>query len=104
MALDSKTTPEAMQFKVVGTRPLRPDGIDKVTGRARFGADISAPGMLTGLVLRSSTAHARIKSIDVSAAEVIDGVYAVVTRRDFPARDLDEATADVLDNCMAGDK
>lgn len=104
MALDSKTTPEAMQFKVVGTRPLRPDGIDKVTGRARFGADISAPGMLTGLVLRSPHAHARIKSIDVSAAEAIDGVYAVVKRRDFPARDLDEATADVLDNCMAGDK
>src|SRR6056297_529244 len=104
MALDTKSNNDVRDFKIVGTRVLRPDGIDKVTGKARFGADITAPGMLTGLVLRSPHAHARIKSIDTSAAEAIDGVYAVVTRRDFPARDLDEATADVLDNCMAGDK
>ncbi len=64
MPLDDHTpdqTPgEARQFKVVGTRPLRPDGIDKVTGRARFGADMSAPGMLIGRVLRSPHAHARM--------------------------------------------
>ena len=91
-------------FKVVGTRPLRPDGIDKVTGRARYGADISAPGMLVGMVLRSPHAHARIKSIDTSAAERLPGVKAVVTRADFPHQPEDNATADVLDNCMAGEK
>jgi CO/xanthine dehydrogenase Mo-binding subunit len=102
MALDSKT--ETRQFKVVGTRPLRPDGIDKVTGRARFGADMTAPGMLVGLVLRSPHAHARIRSIDTSAAEQMQGVHAVVTRSDFAEITDDEATADILDNCMAGEK
>ncbi len=92
------------EFKVVGTRPLRPDGIDKVTGRARYGADISAPGMLVGMVLRSPHAHARIKSIDTSAAEALPGVKAVVTRADFTHQPEDNATADILDNCMAGEK
>jgi len=103
MALDSKTDTRPQQFKVVGTRPLRPDGIDKVTGRARFGADMSAPGMLVGLVLRSPHPHARIRSIDTSAAEALTGVHAVVTRADF-APPADPGVADVLDNCMAGDK
>ena len=102
MALDSKS--DTRQFKVVGTRPARPDGIDKVTGRARFGADMSAPGMLTGLVLRSPHAHARIVSIDTSAASAIPGVHAVVTRADFQDITDDDFTADVLDNCMAGAK
>ena len=91
-------------FKVVGTRPLRPDGIDKVTGRARYGADISAPGMLIGMALRSPHAHARIISIDTSAAVVMPGVKAVITRADFPVQPEDDATADILDNCMAGEK
>ena len=103
MALDSKQDTQARQFKVVGTRPLRPDGIDKVTGRARFGADMSAPGMLIGRVLRSPHAHARIKSIDTSQAEALAGVRAVVTRADFKPVD-DDFTADILDNCMAGAK
>ena len=60
MALDAKMDGK-LDFKVVGTRVNRPDGIDKVTGRARFGADMSAPGMLVGKVLRSPHAHARIK-------------------------------------------
>ncbi|MCE8007498.1 xanthine dehydrogenase family protein molybdopterin-binding subunit [Aestuariivita sp.] len=100
MALDSKS--ELREFKIVGTRPLRPDGIDKVTGKARFGADITAPGMLVGLVLRSPHAHARIVSIDTSRAEAVPGVHAVVTRADFaePGEDV----ADILDNCMAGAK
>ena len=102
MALDSKT--EIRQFKVVGTRPLRPDGIDKVTGRARFGADMTAPGMLVGLVLRSPHAHARVRSIDTSEAESLPGVHAVVTRADFPEITDDDVNADILDNCMAGDK
>ena len=55
-------------FEFVGTRPIRHDGMDKVTGRASFGADISLPGMLHGAVVRSPHAHARILSIDTSAS------------------------------------
>jgi CO/xanthine dehydrogenase Mo-binding subunit len=102
MALDR--TSELRTFKVVGTRVKRPDGVDKVTGKARFGADVTAPGMLTGLILRSPHAHARIKSIDTSAAEAMAGVHAVVTRADFTNQPEDDFTADVLDNCMAGEK
>ena len=71
-------------YKWVGTRPDRPDGADKVTGRARFGADFSLPGQLVGKVLRSPHAHAIIKSIDTSAALALPGVKAVVTGADFP--------------------
>ncbi len=90
-------------FKVVGTRPPRPDGIDKVTGRAMYGADATAPGMLQGHILRSPHAHARIKSIDTSEAEALSGVKAVVTAKDFGLPD-DESVLDVQDNCMARDK
>src|SRR5262245_53310567 len=72
------------KYKWIGTRPDRPDGADKVTGRARFGADFNMPGQLTGKVLRSPHAHAVIKSIDTSAAEALAGVKAVVTAKDFP--------------------
>ncbi|HEV8717957.1 MAG TPA: xanthine dehydrogenase family protein molybdopterin-binding subunit, partial [Candidatus Binatia bacterium] len=72
------------KFKVIGTRPIRHDGVDKVTGRAKYGADINLPGMLHGKVLRSPHAHARIKSIDVSAALALPGVKAVITGADFP--------------------
>ena len=60
---------EGSKYKWIGTRPDRPDGADKVTGRARFGADFSLPGQLIGKVLRSPHAHAVIKSIDTSKAE-----------------------------------
>lgn len=90
-------------FKVVGTRPPRPDGIDKVTGRAMYGADATAPGMLLGHILRSPHAHARIKSIDTSEAEALSGVKAVVTAKDFGLPD-DESVRDVQDNCMAREK
>ncbi|MET4102185.1 CO/xanthine dehydrogenase Mo-binding subunit [Roseovarius sp. MBR-78] len=100
MALDdSKKT---RVFKVVGTRPDRPDGIDKVTGRARFGADMVAPGMLTGRILRSPHAHARIVKIDASKAEALPGVKAVVTRADFGT--VPDHVADIMENCMAGEK
>ena len=62
---------ENSQYKVIGTRPLRHDGVDKVTGRANYGADIDMPGMLHGVVLRSPYAHARIRSIDTSAAKAL---------------------------------
>ena len=92
-------------FKVVGTRVKRPDGIDKVTGRARYGADMSAPGQLVGLMLRSPHAHAKIKKIDTSRAEKIKGVKAIVTAKDLP--DLTNGNTemfDILENCMARDR
>ena len=72
------------EYKVIGTSPLRHDGVDKVTGRAAFGADIRLPGMLYGAVLRSPHAHAKILSIDTSEAEKLHGVHAVITAKDFP--------------------
>jgi len=78
------STPENKNYKVIGTRPIRHDGYDKVTGRAQYGADIKLPGMLTGAVARSPYAHAKIKSIDTSEAEKMDGVFAVMTAKDLP--------------------
>ena len=93
------------QFKVIGSRVTRPDGIDKVTGRAKYGADAFAPGQLTALVLRSPHPHARIKKIDTSKAEKLPGVKAVITAADLP--DLtgeDRGMRDILENCMARKK
>ncbi len=102
MPLDTDASQVRSQFNQVGTRPLRPDGADKVTGRARFGADTTAPGMLVGKVLRSPHAHARIRAIDSSKAEALEGVHAIVTRDDFAPRD--DAHADTLYNVMAREK
>ena len=71
------------KLRVVGTRPIRPDGVDKVTGRAKYGADFQTAGLLHAKVLRSPHAHARIKSIDVSKALAHPGVKAVVTSEDL---------------------
>jgi CO/xanthine dehydrogenase Mo-binding subunit len=71
-------------FKWIGTRPVRPDGVPKVTGAAQFGADLDMPGMLVGRILRSPYAHARIKSINTAKAEALPGVKAVITSADFP--------------------
>ena len=93
------------KFNSVGTRPLRPDGVDKVTGRARYGADFNMPGQLVARILRSPHAHARIVNIDTSDAEALKGVKAVVTAADLP--DLTNGDAGlfaVLDNCMARTK
>ncbi len=104
MALDDRKS----DFTFVGTRPDRPDGLDKVTGRAKFGADISAPGMLHGAILRSPHAHARIVKIDASKAEAHKDVKAVVTRADFadvPFKPgLEGEFWSVLENVMAGEK
>ncbi len=99
-------------LKVVGQRPIRPDGADKVTGRANFGADLRLPGMLTGRVKRSPHAHARILAIDTRAARALAGVKAVVTAADFPELEDIEfeagegaATLRALsENCMARHK
>ena len=75
---------EAQTFKWIGKRPIRPDGVDKVTGRANFGADFALPGMLIGKVLRSPHPHARIKSIDAEKALALPGVKAAATAADLP--------------------
>ena len=80
------------EFKVVGSRPVRHDGVDKVTGRARYAADTAMPGLLYAKVLRSPHAHARIRGIDASRALALPGVQAVVTAADFP-----EASAEFID-------
>src|SRR2546425_685728 len=71
-------------YTVVGTRPIRHDGADKVTGRAQYGADYTAAGLLHGFILRSPHAHARILRIDTSKAAAFPGVKAVVTAADLP--------------------
>ena len=78
-------------LRVVGTRPVRPDGVDKVTGRAAFGADLRLPGMLHGRIKRSPHAHARILRIDTARAAALPGVLAVVTSADFPEIPSEEA-------------
>ncbi len=99
-------------LKVVGTRPIRPDGVDKVTGRAVFAADTRASGMLWGKILRSPHAHANIVSIDTTKAAALKGVFAVVTGQDFPEIASEEAFVgegpmnfrDLSLNCMARTK
>ncbi|HEY5300277.1 MAG TPA: xanthine dehydrogenase family protein molybdopterin-binding subunit, partial [Acetobacteraceae bacterium] len=100
------------ELKVVGTRPVRPDGVDKVTGRAQFGADMTLPGMLWAKVKRSPHAHARIVAIDATKALKLAGVRAVVTAADFPDIASEEAFVgegpmnfrDLSRNCIARDK
>src|SRR4029077_10160955 len=99
-------------LRLVGTRPIRPDGVDKVTGRANFGADMAMPGMLWGKIKRSPHAHARIVSINVDKALALPGVKAVTTRADFPDIPPDKRVIgaaphylwDLSRNCMAQGK
>ncbi|MEE8305069.1 MAG: xanthine dehydrogenase family protein molybdopterin-binding subunit [Candidatus Tectomicrobia bacterium] len=99
-------------YKVIGTRPLRPDGADKVTGKAIYGADMRLTGMLYGNVLRSPHAHARIKSIDTSKARALPGVRAVMTAQDLPTPEDKMAAAGEMavnvkhlsNNVLAADK
>src|SRR3989304_4069871 len=91
--------PPTKEDRVIGTRPVRPDGADKVTGRAQFGADIRLPGMLYGRIKRSPHAHAIIKKIDSSRALALPGVKGVTTAGDpLQPRDVDyEVLPPVLD-------
>ena len=99
-------------YKVIGTRPVRPDGVDKVTGRAVYAADVQMTGLLHGFVLRSPHAHAHIRSIDTSKAEALPGVRAVVTGADLPVaedkvEDLGEGAINLKylsDNVLAREK
>jgi CO/xanthine dehydrogenase Mo-binding subunit len=110
----AQSTKEAsgQEYKVVGTRPIRHDGADKVTGRAKYANDTNMSAMLHGLILRSPHAHARIKSIDVSAALALPGVAAVVTSKDLAETEdrIEELGEDSVNlrylsnNILAGDK
>ena len=91
------------KFKVIGTRPIRPDGEDKVTGKALYGADLFVPNMLSGKLLRINCAHALIKSIDISEAEKLPGVKAIITFKDFLSFGDNESNDD-LENCIANKK
>ena len=99
-------------FKVIGTRPVRPDGIDKVTGKAVYGPDFTLAGMLHGAMVRSPHAHARIIKIDASKALALPGVKAVVTGADFLAQSSEEISNGegegnlkyIALGCMAQDK
>ena len=109
--MDSNVVLSQVDYDVVGTRPVRPDGVDKVTGRAQYGADIRLTGLLYGTVVRSPHAHARIKSIDTSAAEAHPGVRAVVTGKDLPRDGSPEVQVPgwryneyKSNNILAGDK
>ena len=70
-------------FKYVGHSVKRVDGVEKVTGAAKYVGDITVPGMLYGKILRSTYPHARIRSIDASQAEALPGVIAVLTAADI---------------------
>ena len=95
----------AATLKYIGTRPVRPDGLEKVTGRANFGADHALPGMLHGKVVRSPHAHAHIRAIDTRAAEAVPGVLAVITAADFPDRARFSWRRKAFnDNLLASDK
>ena len=101
-----------VEFNVVGKRPVRPDGVDKVTGRARYGDDTNLTGTLRAKVLRSPHPHARIKSINTSKAEAFPGVRAVLTAKDLPFASLTKeglggeytALKFASDHMMASDK
>jgi CO/xanthine dehydrogenase Mo-binding subunit len=103
---------EERKYRWIGTRPIRHDGVDKVTGRANFGADLHLPGMLHGRVLRSPHAHAKIVSIDVTPALAVEGVKAVITGADLPELPSQEGSTgeadfdfrDLSHNILARDK
>lgn len=103
---------ETPAFRHIGTRPVRPDGVDKVTGKALYGTDFSLPGMLQGAILRSPHPHARIRGIDTRKASALPGVKAVVTGADFPTLDslvmaVGEGASDIVEvarNCLALEK
>jgi CO/xanthine dehydrogenase Mo-binding subunit len=99
-------------YRYIGTRPIRHDGVDKVTGRANYGADFTLPGLLHGVVVRSPHGHARIVSIDTAAASAVPGVKAVITGADIPKNSATvslggEVTFDMRDagdNALAHEK
>ena len=112
MTDSNNTSSKSNGHKWVGTRQVRPDGVDKVTGRANFGADLHVPNMLIGKCLRSPHPHARIVSMDLSKAAALPGVKAVVNKDDIrdlpsemvPAGEMMVNYRDITRNVMARDK
>jgi len=106
------TTIERPAYKVIGTRPIRPDGVEKVTGKAQYAADARPQGVVFAKILRSPHAHARILSVDTSEAERHPGVLAIITAADFPQaedkiEDLGEGAVnlrELSDNILASEK
>ena len=92
-------TQTSKEYSVIGKRPVRHDGVDKVTGKALYGADMTLPGMLYGKVLRSPYAHANIKSIDVSTVLAHPNTRAVITAADLSP--LPDKTSDVGEDLYA---
>ena len=81
---------DAIDNKWIGSRTIRPDGADKVTGRAGYSADNAMPGMIWARILRSPHPHAIIRSINTAKAEALPGVKAVVTAKDLVDFPLDK--------------
>ncbi len=108
------TTPQIdRKYKVIGTRPIRHDGVDKVTGKALYGSDVRLQGMLHGKVLRSPYAHAKILSIDITKALEHPDVRAVATSSDLAqvsdtlaevGEDMFTSMKYLRDNVLASDK
>src|SRR5947199_147264 len=100
------------KYQVIGTRPIRHDGVDKVTGRALYGADFQMAGLLHGRILRSPVAHGVIRKINIGKAQALPGVEAVITSADMPdpgdrVAELGEGAiklSDLSSNCLARDK
>ncbi|HSQ20715.1 MAG TPA: xanthine dehydrogenase family protein molybdopterin-binding subunit, partial [Blastocatellia bacterium] len=90
--------PDADKRTFIGKRISRIDGPQKVSGRAKYSFDINRPGMLFGKIVRSPYAHARVKSIDTSAAEAMPGVKAIhiMAQPGTPTAELNWAGASVV--------
>ena len=82
--MGSKVVVSNQEYNVVGSRPIRHDGLEKVTGQAKYSADIHLPGMLHGKILRSPHAHAVIRSINTEKALKLEGVKSIITASDLP--------------------
>ena len=101
----------AVKYRVIGSQPISKDTIDMAMGRTVYGIDIKLPSMIHGKILRSPHAHAHILSIDVSPAEALPGVLAVVTWRDLWTSDeiaspdkVDPERKQFRDGYLASDK
>ena len=96
---------EAENLTYVGTRPIRPDGIEKVTGKANYGADEALPGLIYGVVVRSPHAHALVNNIDTTAAAAMPGVLSIITAADFPSREgISVGRKRLFENVIASNK
>ena len=104
MTISKDLDKSKVEYKVIGTRPIRHDGTDKVTGRALYGADYYPTGLIYGKVLRSPHAHANIKSIDTSKAEKLEGVFSIVTGNDLADAVDDDDLKYLRNNILAADK